>query len=565
MKKSAGGGDDEDNDNIDLDIVGGLEEYAANQDVSSARITVDDSGSPVPVKRGASTGQTSVEKVMAYPNADRSSITNKPFLAAVRKIIMNEPDTSQLVKLIQTKIVGSSNTNIDGKALRKAFAAGANETKQMGLVWPRSIITNMKAFGGADHLTGVRSDQLKDSDKLSIKGSMSSQFTSAQIEHSESGVGFWPKTGYKILQGGGYKWHDSLTDRLEAFYNEINSHNIGGETGRSYAIASAKTQGIINIFETLYNENQLRTSSAQSETEFPPLEILIIMIEFYLSLSQPNQIKSDANFMHDARRPIARFHANHVHVFVKLLYITMRDGNRPDKSLDINSLRTSDDKTNERPLHAGTFFAFTDASQIRNEALIITRCWEEQGLTTPDDIMQSLETNITWRYEMMDSLRGALLYQTGPIGARRNTPWKELFKIAHNELYGTEQTDLQVLKVLADRRGLTEDKFEVNWRVLKRILNERKDLREKQASSRSVTDSTLLAVELVNTFRTTANSSKANSSKAANNPAANCATGLASDSSVSKPGDVADRRSWAYSVALSRANSHALATHQPVV
>ena len=499
-KKAAGGGDDEDNDNdnIDLVIVHGMDSVAADEVVKkpSAGMTQEfdaTTGSPLKSRQKSSNEKSSVERVLqTHTGANLSSITNRSFLSAVRTILMKEPGTSQLVGLIQTKITGNKD-KINSKALRKAFAAGVDETGQMRLGWPIGIIGKMKAFGGPDPLTGVSPICLSDDDKSIIQtfGEIDSRFTSAQIEHSESGVGFWPKTGYKILQGGGYKWHDNLTDKLEAFYNEINSHNIG--VGRSYATPSAKTKNIINTFEMLYNDNQQlfrQSQSSQSETDFPPLEILIIMIEFYLSWSQPNQVKSDATFMHDARQPTTRNHANHVHVFVKLLNMTMRNESRPDKSLDINSLRTSDDITNGKPLHAGTFFAFMDASQIKKEAPIIKRCWKTQGLYTPQAIMQSLETNITWRYEMMDSLRGALLYQTAPFNARRSNHWKKLFLDAHTELYHPGQSDLQ--DVLYERNTLTQDKLEENWRVLKSILVRRQN---KQGGPKT-TQQDLLVAEL---------------------------------------------------------------------
>jgi len=500
-EKAAGGGDDEDNDNIDFIIVAGMEEYAADEEVKkpSAGMTqeVDATGSPVKLGPSSSTDKTSAEKVaQTHPGAELSSITNRSFLSAVRTILISEPDTSELVDLIKTKITGNPD-KIDGKALRKAFAAGAGETGQMNLGWPMKIINNEKRYGGPDALTGVSPDCLDDVEKGSIR-----EFKSAQVEHSESGVGFWPKTGYNILRRRGYNWDDSLTSRLKGFYDEINSHNIG--VGRSYATPSAKTQGIIDMFEVLYKDNQHLTNGYQTETDFPPLEILIIMIEFYLSWSQPNQIKSDATFMHDARRSTTRNHANHVHVFVQLLYMTMFNERRPDHStLDIDSFRTRGDITNGKPLHAGTFFAFMEPDQIRKEAPIIKRCWETQGLNSNVAIMQSLETNITWRYEMMDSLRGALLYQTDTFGAIRNIPWKELFEFAHNELYGPAQTDDELRAVLGQRNSLTEVKLEENWRVLKGILGRRPNKQggPKSSGSKKPTNRELLTAELVREYK----------------------------------------------------------------
>jgi hypothetical protein len=189
------------------------------------------------------------------------------------------------------------------------------------------------------------------------------------------------------------------------------------------------------------------------------------------------------------------------------LHMTMVNEIRPDYSI-VDSLRTQDDKTKDRPLHAGTFFAFMDADQIQKEAPIIKRCWKKQELNTPQAIMQSLKTNITWRYEMMDSLRGALLYQTDHLGGRSATPWKELFEFAHNELYGPEQTDAELLDVLDQRNRLTQEKLEENWRVLKDILRRRKNKQggPKSSGSKKPTDinQELLVDELMSAYTTSA-------------------------------------------------------------
>lgn len=457
--------------------------------VSSAGITFNNSGSPVHVKRGASTGQTSAEYMDKLDDDDIlfsqivkddvkisdetretvfSSPQNQHLVQEARTRVLevekgNSVFAMQLVGKLKTKYSSLSDDEIMKKArktIRPVFAAYKSELGQMKLVYPSPLVNEWQTYHGPCGLTGVRGRPMLSSGN-------------AHIEHSDPGVSFWPKFGYTLLFNDGYDWDPSLYSEIRNFYDCINAHNIQvlGGPGKGvydviYEDENEKYQDIVKRFNALYNRNQ-QLRSDQPDTKFPPELILATMLEFCLAWSLPNEIKSNAPFSHDGRPDNVRGSGDYTWVFANLIDRWVHEINefmteayQKDGKNDIDGTRLIDllknkkfkskkiflkdgklsiDRENSvtlkglqkkgdtKDINTETYFAVIEVIPAISEAIAMKGYFDSVGLGDRSVLVQSLYTNICFRHKLMDRIRNRI--NCHPVLATE-TIWEKIVKHA---------------------------------------------------------------------------------------------------------------------------------------
>lgn len=369
----------------------------------------------------------------------------------------------------------------------RLFAAGKTEEHQFKRVWPKTIMDNTRQYvSGPEGITGIIMNDIVEgiptnelppeleeyANQTPNQLYINKKWKQAHIEHSDPGVSFWLKAGYTILLSD-YKWHVNDA-KLVRLYDAINNH-VDIDNDDIYL--TKKTNTVVGMFKILYEMN-MKLSGINEYAylqKYPPLEILMIMIEFYTAWSSPNKLKNDAGFTHDARPETVREHGNHLVTYVDLLVgMMIHYSLRSDEWKVNDALAENLPKLMAKPLHDKSFGGV--GLGARMEARFTVRYWTSKfgKLSNADNknkLIRSLHLNMLWRYRMIDVIRGALLSQrvdrANELGFRKEGDnWDAICIKTYQKMKSVEGDDDKATILYSKRLELSKLDIAENWRVL---------------------------------------------------------------------------------------------------
>jgi hypothetical protein len=421
-----------------------------------------------------------------------SSVISKDVLGFLRNDNCRAQELSTLVRSVE---ILESNSSLDAKQLRELFAAGKTEEHQFKRVWSKTIMDNTRRYvSGPEGITGIIMNDIEGIPTNELPADLeeyanqtpnqlyrNKKWNQAHIEHSDPGVSFWLKAGYTILLSD-YKWWYVNEVDLVALYNEINNH-VDIDNDDRYL--TEKTNTVVGMFKMLYDANMNRTGINEDEylQKYPPLEILMIMIEFYTAWPSPNKLKNDAGFTHDARPETVREHGNHLVTYVHLLVDMMIHYSTESSRWKVNdALAERLPDLTAKPLHEKSFGGV--GLDARMEARFTVRYWTSKFGNLSDaanktKLIRSLHLNMLWRYRMIDVIRGALLSQrvdrNNELGFRNagDDNWYDICIKTYKEMKSVEDINKTAEANILYSNRLTLSQIDIanNWRMLNEHRN----------------------------------------------------------------------------------------------